>query len=355
MRTRIALVFLLVLAPAARGQVVWTDGTWSHARAAAKAAKKPIMLDFYATWCGPCHRLDATTYASKEVGDFAAGFINVRRDAEKGEGLKLAKQYKIANYPTIVFVDDKGHEMDRIIGYREPKEFLAEMQRIVARKGTVEDLLTQAPHHPDDAAFAYQLGAKLSERGDDRARAFLQRVIVLDPLNKTGVADDALMSLADLGRRENDYAAAAEAMESLLAKFPESERVEEVWTPLAKCYHKLDQDSRAAATLARAVERKPEDVGALNAFAWNCAEWKIALDKALPAAEKAVALSKDDPGILDTLAEVHWARGEFDEAIAIEQKAIEKSPDDTNLKEQLAKFQASAATARAGAEKPAAR
>jgi tetratricopeptide (TPR) repeat protein len=59
----------------------------------------------------------------------------------------------------------------------------------------------------------------------------------------------------------------------------------------------------------------PELWGDLNGFAWMAARCRRELDDALDFARKAVDGSKEDPGILDTLAEVYFQRGEKDKAI----------------------------------------
>jgi tetratricopeptide (TPR) repeat protein len=86
-------------------------------------------------------------------------------------------------------------------------------------------------------------------------------------------------------------------------------------------------------------------VSTLNGFAWFCAQRKIGLDKALPAAQKAAELSKRDPGILDTLAEVYFAMGDFDHAIKIGEEALASNPKDTYYNDQVAKFKKAKAEA----------
>ena len=62
-------------------------------------------------------------------------------DAEKGEGIDLAKQYGVRGFPTIIFANDKGIEVDRIIGYRPPESFLKELKRIYSGKNTLPEML----------------------------------------------------------------------------------------------------------------------------------------------------------------------------------------------------------------------
>ena len=83
----------------------------------AKAAGKPVFLDFYTDWCGPCRVMDRDVFTN---GDLAAffneRFLNLKINAEKGEGVALAKQFGISGYPTLLFLDAQGLETRRVVG-----------------------------------------------------------------------------------------------------------------------------------------------------------------------------------------------------------------------------------------------
>ena len=95
----------------------------------------------------------------------------------------------------------------------------------------------------------------------------------------------------------------------------------------------------AVSTYRRMIERHPEDPGTLNAFAWFAATQGVALEEATAVARKAVKLSDNSPGLLDTLAEVYYARGLHQDAIATIREAITQEPDDTYFQGQLTKFE----------------
>ena len=83
----------------------------------AKAENKPIMLDVVAAWCGPCKIMDATTFADSTVIDWAKkNVIPARVDAEKGEGKRISARYQAYSFPTVVFLDANGNEIDRLVG-----------------------------------------------------------------------------------------------------------------------------------------------------------------------------------------------------------------------------------------------
>ncbi len=110
------------------------QGSWREALEKAKQEKKPIFLDVYATWCGPCKMLKARTFPNDKVGEFYnANFINVTVDGEKGEGLELARKYKVRGYPTLLYIDSDGKVIAQTSGYRNPKQFIQIGEQVINR------------------------------------------------------------------------------------------------------------------------------------------------------------------------------------------------------------------------------
>lgn len=117
----------------AAGGIQFQHGSWNEALQQAKKENKLIFLDIYATWCGPCKRLKATTFSDKEVGSFYnAHFINMALDGEQGEGALLAGQYGLQGYPTLLFINAEGKIVNAVSGYQTPADLL-QLGKSVAR------------------------------------------------------------------------------------------------------------------------------------------------------------------------------------------------------------------------------
>ncbi len=102
------------------------NGTWSEAQAKAKQENKLIFLDCYAVWCGPCKWMASHVFTNDTVsGFFNRNFICVAQDMEKGEGLELAKKYSVKNYPTYIWADATGKQIQRSVGSTTAQNFLS--------------------------------------------------------------------------------------------------------------------------------------------------------------------------------------------------------------------------------------
>lgn len=111
-------------------KVVWLTDFDKAAKEAAKT-KKPIMIDFYADWCGWCVKLDKEVYTNGKVIEASKKFVNVKIDTDKSES--IARKYGIRGLPTILFLSSDSKEVSRVVGYRPADEFLKEMNSVLAK------------------------------------------------------------------------------------------------------------------------------------------------------------------------------------------------------------------------------
>ncbi len=100
-------------------------------QAATDGGKRFVLVDFYTVWCGPCKKLDETIWKDQEVRDWLSKeAVCLKVDAEKDE--PLADKYRINVYPTVLLLRPDGAEIDRLVGYRDAKTFLADARESLA-------------------------------------------------------------------------------------------------------------------------------------------------------------------------------------------------------------------------------
>jgi thioredoxin-like negative regulator of GroEL len=100
------------------------EGRFEDALKKARASHKPVIVDFWAQWCGWCHRLDKTTYVDPAVVKLAEGFVAVKVNTEGDpRDTAVAIRYDVSNLPTIMVISPEGRPIARVNGFVGPGQF----------------------------------------------------------------------------------------------------------------------------------------------------------------------------------------------------------------------------------------
>jgi len=133
----IGLLFCLPSLAAAQGITFQSGVSWEQIKAKAASENKYIFIDCYATWCGPCKKMDQEVYTDEKVGGFFNEHflsVKVQMDSTAKDNASVREWYPVANhllsadsiggYPTFLFFSPTGMLVHQAIGFRNAKAFI---------------------------------------------------------------------------------------------------------------------------------------------------------------------------------------------------------------------------------------
>jgi len=167
----IKTLLLSLCAWTAAVEVSWSAIVWENYASGVKKAGdsgKPMMIDFYADWCGWCRKLDMEVYTDASVQKSAEGFICIKVDCDRETD--LSEKFGINGLPTILLLSPTGEVIQRVEGFVE-KETLSEymqeaLKRVPAKPQSEEISASTSPVSYSRANYKkagkyYQLGLKM--------------------------------------------------------------------------------------------------------------------------------------------------------------------------------------------------
>ena len=215
----------------------------------------PVLVDFWAEWCGPCRAL--TPILEKLADEFQGRFLVVKVDTDREQ--QVASQFGIRSLPTVKLFKD-GVVVDEFMGVQPESRVRALLERFVSRES--DDARAQAK--------------TLRENGQlTQARSILEQAHAGDPGNQRVVPDLANV-LIDLGELDQAGKVLDSAPDDV--KFDHAVRT----AMLRLTFAQVAATSPPADELSRAIENDPRDCESryrLGALHMGRGEYQAALDQ----------------------------------------------------------------------------
>ena len=144
---------------AGHNEILWHAGDIDSAFAAARAARKPVLLYWGADWCPPCSRLKSTVFRYPEFVERTRLFVAVNLDGDEPGAQRLGAEFGVRGYPTVIVLSPDREEITRIALTLEVEHYARALD------------LALAASRPASAAYAAVLGG-LATDSDLRLLAY---------------------------------------------------------------------------------------------------------------------------------------------------------------------------------------
>ncbi|UBM59677.1 thioredoxin family protein [Marinilongibacter aquaticus] len=130
---KLLLIFgLVLLFTASHAQSRWTH-SYEQARAMSLLEHKLILVDFTASWCGPCRKMEVLVWPRAQIKTLSEKFILLKVDIDANPD--LAQKYDVKSIPRVVLIDVAESPLEERVGYQNE---LAMFQLMTEYPGNVK-------------------------------------------------------------------------------------------------------------------------------------------------------------------------------------------------------------------------
>jgi thiol-disulfide isomerase/thioredoxin len=165
------LVFFSLLGSISAQGIEFFHGTWVEALAEAKKQEKPIFVDAYTTWCGPCKMMSKNVFTHADVGAFYnENYVSLKIDMETTEGEAFQRTYPVSAYPTLFFIGNDGKVLKKAVGAKQVEDFIKEGKSALTKLENVDEYAKAYAAGERKPELVYKYVRALSRNGKPNPR-----------------------------------------------------------------------------------------------------------------------------------------------------------------------------------------
>ncbi|SFC55011.1 thioredoxin family protein [Flavobacterium phragmitis] len=101
--------------------------SYEDAQKMALTTNRFIIIDFWATWCGPCLEMEKNVWNNEQLQETLQGFVKLKIDIDSNR--ELATKYGINGIPNILIIDANGKVIHNILGYQNTSNLKSEIEK----------------------------------------------------------------------------------------------------------------------------------------------------------------------------------------------------------------------------------
>ena len=130
LHSAVIAILLFALSTSLSASTKYFSGNLEAARVKAEMEGKMLLIDFYATWCGPCKWMEETTFADESVSSLInSKFVPLKIDIDDFDGYALKEHFGVKVLPTFLIFNEEGKIVERVEETLPPSKMKAVLER----------------------------------------------------------------------------------------------------------------------------------------------------------------------------------------------------------------------------------